>query len=217
MDIPEPEPATLPDGKTADRFHASMTVDYDKWHDGIGYDLDAIREAKEDERGAIERMVLANSPRGWRDIEAMAVLNTPRTIKELKAILNGDDNQLKQAVDRYAPNLMTRKSRTARLVTALEESVIYGGLTQALDDLPDFHPPEAVQALFRGALRREGEVAVHFAAMLYYLHGKAKEPFDWSHRPFYLRFHAPVGPEREAVFRELCAKVGVDPERYLGE
>jgi hypothetical protein len=212
-----PEPMTPSDGELAGRFHESMAVDYDKWHDGIGYDLAAIRDANEDELEAIERMVLANSPRGWRDVEAMAVLNTPRMIRELRAILKGGDNQLKQAVDRYAPDLMTKQSRTATLVRALEESVIYGGLTQALDDLPDFHRPEAVEALFRGALRREGEVAVHFAAMLYYLHGKAKEPFDWGHRPFYLRFHAPVGPEREAVFRELCATIGVDAERYLGE
>ena len=95
------------------------------------------------------------------------------------------------------------------------EGVIYGGLTQALEALPEYHPPEAMKALFRGALRREGEVAVHFAAMLYYLHGKAKVPFDWDHRPFFLKFHAPVGPEREALFRELCERIGVDPVPYL--
>ncbi|MEP7364863.1 MAG: hypothetical protein ABI972_16540 [Acidobacteriota bacterium] len=195
----------------------SVEIDQEMWRDGTGYDLEAIREAGAEERAAIERMVLEHSPRGWRDVEAMAELNTPRTVAELEAILGGDDNQLKQAVTRYAPKMVTKQSRTETLVAALEESVIYGGLTQALDELPEFHPPEAVEALFRGALRREGEVAVHFAAMLYYLHGKAKEPFQWKHRPFYLRFHAPVGPERVAVFRELCEKVGMEAERYLGD
>jgi hypothetical protein len=53
------------------------------------------------------------------------------------------------------------------------------------------------------------------AALLFYLHGKAKEPFDWDHRPFFLRFTATDRSEREAVFRELCEAVGVDPRKYV--
>ena len=26
-----------------DRFMASTTIDYEAWHDGVGYDLDALR------------------------------------------------------------------------------------------------------------------------------------------------------------------------------
>ena len=32
------------------RFRASMNIDYEKWHDGIGYDLDALRAASNGER-----------------------------------------------------------------------------------------------------------------------------------------------------------------------
>jgi hypothetical protein len=46
--------------------------------------------------------------------------------------------------------------------------------------------------------------------MLAFLHGKASEPFDWQQRPFFLRFHTEDRREREAVFRELCAKLGID-------
>ena len=37
------------------RFTASMVINYEKWHDGIGYDLDAIRDAMEtlDYQGAV--------------------------------------------------------------------------------------------------------------------------------------------------------------------
>ncbi|MBN8733277.1 MAG: hypothetical protein J0L64_22270 [Acidobacteria bacterium] len=215
MNPPPFEPVREYDSTLYERFRKSMWIDYDKWREGEGYDLDAIRQAdKYDVRG-IERLVLQHSPRDWRDVEAMAALGTENCIAEMKAILKGRDFQLKQAVEQYAPELVTKKTRTATLVKALNEGVIYGGLTQALDTLPEFHPPEAMKALFRGALSREGDVAVHFAAMLYYLHGKAKVPFDWDHRPFFLEFHAPVGPEREALFRELCARIGVDPTPYL--
>jgi hypothetical protein len=40
-------------------------------------------------------------------------------------------------------------------------------------------------------------------------------PFDWDHRPFLLRFVATKGSEREAVFRELCDRINVDPELYV--
>jgi hypothetical protein len=37
--------------------------------------------------------------------------------------------------------------------------------------------------------KREGDVAVLFAAMLFYLYGKAKELFDMKQRPFFLLFN----------------------------
>jgi len=60
-------------------------------------------------------------------------------------------------------------------------------------------------------------VAVHFAAMLFYLFGKAKEPFDWEKRPFFLRFNTEDRKERVKVFRELCQKLKINPEKYLGQ
>lgn len=73
-----------------------------------------------------------------------------------------------------------------------------------------------VDALFHAALRDEGEAAVHAAARLAFIHGKAKEPFDWELRPLFLRFNTQDRAEREVCFRELCTLCGVDPEPYLG-
>ncbi len=48
---PRPAPP-LPRGDGAhDRFIRSMVIDYDKWHDGIGYDLEALEQATEDGAG----------------------------------------------------------------------------------------------------------------------------------------------------------------------
>ena len=61
-------------------------------------------------------------------------------------------------------------------------------------------PPEVVEELFRGVQEREGEVAVNFAAMLLFINGKAEEPFDWSQRPFLLRFNTDDPDERREAF-----------------
>jgi hypothetical protein len=105
--------------------------------------------------------------------------------------------------------------RTKALVKALQTAEFYGGLTQAIDEAEEFHPPEVVDALFKGALHRDGEAAVHFAALLMFIHGKAPEAFDWGQRPFFLRFNTADRAERETAFRELCDKTGVAVSKYL--
>jgi hypothetical protein len=93
-------------------------------------------------------------------------------------------------------------------VKALESAEIYGGLTQALLQIESFHPPEVVEALFRGVLARSGEVAVLLAAMLMYIHGKAASSFDWDQRPFFLKFNTDDRAERAEAFKDLCERVG---------
>jgi len=198
-----------------ERFKSSMIIDYEKWHDGIGYDLDALRGASEAELAAVETLLISGGVRDWRDVEALAALSTPRAREALKVAMNSKDHQVRAAVIQYAPELVPDTKRTASIIKTLESADLYSGLSETLDQLEDFHPPEVVEALFRGTLRREGEVAVHLAAMLMFVHGKSKEPFDWEQRPFFLKFHTENRAEREAVFRELCEKVGVDVSAYL--
>jgi hypothetical protein len=213
---PIPEPARPGEPESAfQRFLRSMVMDYEKWHDGDGYDLDALREATPNERMAIEATLLARGVNDWRDVEALAALDTPGARRALQAAAKHADPQIRLAVSRHAGVLIPDEQRVASLVKALETARFYGGLTQALDEVEDFHPPAVVEALFHGALKREGEAAVHFAAMLMFVHGAADVPFDMEQRPFFLRFHTENRAEREAVFRELCERVAVDASRYL--
>lgn len=214
MSTPDSTGAATPD-TPLDRFRRSMVIDHEKWHDGIGYDLDALRAASASERAAIESLLVSRPAADWRDVEALAALDTPRAREALRAATKSSDPRVRAAVMDYAPRLQTDAERTAGLVRLLETADIFGGLTQALDQVEKFHPPEVVDALFRGALHRKGELAVHFAAMLTFVHGKAREAFDWEQRPFFLEFHTEDRAKREAVFRELCGKVGVDPSPYL--
>lgn len=198
----------------AERFIASMTMTFDMWHDGLGYDLAALKDVTPAELQSIERTLLSRQPPDWRDVEALAHIDSPDARAAVEAALTSRDPSVRRTAQRYAGKAPDPADRERLLIQSLNEDVIYGGLTQSIDEVPDFHPPAVIDALFRGALNRDGEIAVHFAALLMYLHGKAKEPFDWDHRPFFLRFHTENRAERKAVFAELCEKVGVDVTRY---
>lgn len=209
-----PSVSASPDSPLA-RFERSLSIDYEKWHDGIGYDLDAIRGASSEERAAIEARLLRSGVRDWRDVEALALLDTPAAHKALDRVKGSQRHELALAVARYAPHRLTEDERTKMLVAALQRARLYDGLTHALDLAEGHHPPAVIDALWRGALEREGEVAVHYAALLMFLHGKADTSFDWAQRPFFLTFHTEHRGEREAAFQELCRMVGVAAEPYL--
>lgn len=203
-------------GEAAKRFIASMTMTFDMWHDGLGYDLSALKELTRSERDSIESILIHHQPPDWRDIEALAQLDTPRAKKAVEEALKSRNPQIRQEAMKYVPvEQVDPKERERLLIQSLKNDQIYTGLTQAIDEVPEFHPPAVIDALFHGALNRDGEAAVHFAALLFFLHGKAKEPFDWEHRPFFLRFHTSDRAERRAVFKELCETVGVDPKKYM--
>jgi ATP-dependent DNA ligase len=50
-----------------ERFLASTDIDYERWHEGTGYDLDALRELDPDERFRTEQWLLARAGQDWRD------------------------------------------------------------------------------------------------------------------------------------------------------
>ena len=195
------------------RFARSMVIDYEKWHDGIGYDLDALDAATQGERSAIEAMLLRRVD-DWREVEALARLDTPRARAALDDILANGSPALQLAVLRYRAQPLAQPQRTAVLVRALAEADFYAGLTQALDEVVLFHPPPVVDALWRGLAERDGPVAFHFAATLSALHGLCSSRFDMGLRPFFLRFHCAPGAARSAVTAELRQRIAaVRPAR----
>ncbi len=190
------------------RFADSMHIDYEKWHDGIGYNVTLINEANAADKAAIESLLLSRGAQGWREVEALATLDTPHARTALLSAASSADTEIRMAVSRFAPQLIPTDKKVASLVAALETGEFYGGLTQAMQQVEHLHPPEVIDALFRGILQRSGDVACHFAAMLLFLHGKADEPFDWNHRPFFLRFNTENRAERQAAFQELVKRTG---------
>src|SRR5205085_816667 len=82
--------------------------------------------------------------------------------------------------------------------------------TEALSLCQEMKIPAVLNALLKCA-RDHPSDGVTCAALVYYHAGLADEPFDWSHRPFFLRFNAGDPGDRQAAFEELCAKLGKDP------
>jgi hypothetical protein len=200
------------------RFMASTEISYEQWHDGVGYDLAALKELEGDDRAEAERFLLGRAGSDWRDLEGLIALGTPTARAAVVEQLRGGRLEQRLWAARYLrddPNLAD--DREAAVVAGLDEAVFYGGLSVALDLATELRTPAMVDALFRAALRDEGEAAVHAAARLAFIHRKAREEFDWELRPLFLKFNTQDRGERTRAFRELCKLCGVDPAPYLRE
>ncbi len=206
--------APAPQGDPLQRFQASLSMDFEKWKEGIGHDQDALRAANPRERAQIEALLLARGISDWREVESLLELGTEPALELLRRTARGENVELALAVLRRAHHLVDEATRTRQIVKGIEELVFFGGLSDALAEAEEHHPPAVIDALLRGALHRRGEGPVHFAALLFYLHGLADSAFDWQQRPFYLRFASDDHAERRLCFRELCARIGVDPAPY---
>ncbi len=197
------------------RFEESMKIGFEEWHDGIGYDIAAIRIASQAELDMIEQLLLNHIPRDWRDIEALAEIDTKCARETIKEAIKDSNPVVPIAVARFAPDMITDNERSQSLINALQKTEIFSGFSNVLDEVERYHPEEVKEALIKGLLNRRGDVAVLFAAMLFYLFGHAKEPFDWKQRPFFLRFNTEYRKERVEAFRELCQKLKINPDKYL--
>lgn len=211
---PGPVPAeaeSLPD-----RFRDSMSLNVERWREGTGYDLDAIRQATREERDDIERLLIGRGVLSWRDVEALAELGTPAAREALLAAMRSGDLETRLDIVAYAPHLIGENEREACVVEAIENADGLDSLSKLLLLVERIRTPAVIGALLRGTLRHGGETAVHFAAILTWLHGRAGSPFDWEQRPFFLRFHTENPDERHHAYLELCERLGIDPETPVG-
>jgi hypothetical protein len=211
--IPEKEPS--PSLTPLQRFKASMKIGFEEWHDGIGYNIAALRMASQGELDTIEEILINRNPLDWRDIEALAEINTKCARKTIKDAIKNPNPVVRVAVTRFAPELVTDNERIQSITDALQTAEIYSGLSHVLDEVERYHPEEVKSCLIKGLLNRKGDVAVLFAAMLFYLFEEAKNAFDMKQRPFFLRFNTEDRKERVEAFRELCQKLNISPEKYL--
>jgi hypothetical protein len=197
-----------------DRFVHSLFIDYEKWHDGVGFDLDALRELKPEERKVAESRL--DATHDWRDVEALAVLaqlGSTSAEQSLRGALRSGSNEIRLAVMRYTPHLVDDGTRTTMLVQALDTATPFDAFSSTLEQVESFHPPAVVDALWNGLTTRQGDVATHYAAMLAFLYGKADSAFDWHLRPLFLKFNTESSAERNAAIAELRARIGTEVVR----
>jgi hypothetical protein len=90
----------------------------------------------------------------------------------------------------------------------LQRGLYEEGLSLAIDLVPEYATPYLRNVLLDCARIGQPDVRVHAAALCLYLAGKAKEPFDWKHRPFFLKFGEEDPAIRKRAFEELCRRIG---------
>lgn len=206
------------------RFMASTDVDYERWHEGEGYDLDSLRALDPDEAFRAEQWLIARAGNDWRDLEALLALETPNAKEAVAEQLRHGKLEQRLWAARYLtddPNAAAADpefaaDRDAAVVAGLASALLYEGLTQALDLAGEVRSEPMVRALWRASQRDEGEAAVHAAARLAFLYGKATSDFDWDLRPLFLRFGTTDRAERAAATAQLGKLCGVDPAAYIG-
>jgi hypothetical protein len=171
-------------------FLDSMVMDFDKWHDGTGYDLEALEQLGPEEQASVEELLIKNLEQAgdWRDVEALAALGSDSARKAVDKARSHNDTKVRKYALRICLDTQDSKDLTKKDIAELEEQVIQSvkhGDSEMAEDMPTMR---VKKALLDSILGFKSEIRVSAVAFLLYLCGQAPEPFDWSQRPFFLRF-----------------------------
>lgn len=195
------------------RFIDSMEMNYEKWHDGVGYDLDALAQMTPQERQSIVGTLTAGSVE-WRHVEALAML-AKESPAALEALIKAQQDHLNIDTRLAAAEALHELGQLDEIDTFLARQIrslssISNGCTRALLMAEEFPTDRVKQALLWASWNRT-ECSIHCAALLCYLVGVAKEQFDWDLRPLFLRLGEHESYfEREKAFDELCKLVKME-------
>ena len=193
------------------RFLKSMQIDYVKWHDGDGYDLEALAQLTTEEKSRIEALLIErmNSTPDWRDLEALKTLATPTAMQVIRKALHNSDSAIRLHAADYLADAGDDSELEHHIIDALHQTILTGPAGRALDMAAEHPTPQIREALLEVALNGKDEaVRVNAAGLAMFLAGKSKEAFDWDFRPLFLRFGNEDRAARQAAYDELVAMMG---------
>ena len=189
------------------RFMSSLELDFDRWHDGEGFDLEALANIDQSERGDVV-WELARREATWREIEALEQIDIPPAFMAIKRALRDSESIDTRLAAAEALHRLEKLDEPIDAILARE----IGNLTSTEDGstrallMAEEHPTDLVKQALLAAANARTESAMHCAGVLCYLVGVGKEPFDWDLRPLFLRLSADEPePDRAAAFAELRA------------
>jgi hypothetical protein len=197
-----------------EKFRKSMSIGYMEWHEGIGYDLPALAALPPEELVVAEDLLVARHAADWRDLQALDTIGSPRALRELENALRSKsvDIRIEAARRLAARSLLADSTIEAIIVNALSTTTIADGMVKTLAFAAEHPSPSVLRALLDCSVHGNDDIRVHAAALVHFLHGGSSSSFDMNFRPFYLRFAAKNREERHAAYRELCAKIGIEPD-----
>jgi len=169
-----------------------MVMDFDKWHDGTGYDLKALEKLGPEERASIEELLIKNLKQAgdWRDVEALADLGTASALAAVDKARLHSNTKVRNYALRICLDTQDSKDMTKKHIAELEEQVIQAvkhGDFEMAENMPTMRVKKALLDSIL-SVEYNSEIRVSAVAFLLYLCGQAPEPFDWSQRPFFLLF-----------------------------
>jgi hypothetical protein len=195
-------------------FVGSMNITVNEWRDGIGFNIDVLKKVTDSEREVLVRILaerLETNP-DWREIEALGAIGTVAAKEILRrSAEHGNSKTRLHAAEQLAKMGEPEKLESV-IIETLRKTSLGSGLSKAID-MAEQHPsPRILETLLDLALNGNEDQRINCAALALYLGGKAKEAFDWNHRPFFLKFgHSDRKVQIEA-YKELCERLGVAPK-----
>jgi len=180
----------MPDSDDAlRRFRASMVMDFDAWHDGTPYDLDALMELADADRRAIGRELAAKRELDWRDVQALERIGTPEALERIAAAAGAQDGHGGASALRAVGRESWTGEREDRFIALLDAARLMETSLDTLFEVAEAHPTGRVRAkLLDLATAGEPGMRYAFGAFLLYLHGQADDWYglDAAHRPHLL-------------------------------
>jgi hypothetical protein len=186
------------------KFESSMVIGFDQWHDGLGYDLDALNELDEKDRRRAESLLasrLQGSGAGWRDVEAMAALDTPGAKAALKAALKHSSREVRMQAAEYAEEPKTGAALEQEIVSALRSGQQGSAELRALDQAA-WNPSPAVRDALLWAAKRGPDIMRVNAAMVLLEHYCGVKDV-WGERPWVLKLIEDSRDEQKAAYQKL--------------
>ena len=205
--------------KEYQQFLDSMNIDYAKWHDGVGYDLDTLRKLSVIEKEKVEDVLITRGIKDWRDIDALAEIGSGKALSAIKDALQSDRYEIRiRAIESLSKKKdISEKEIEKVLVETLPLVSILNGQTFTLRLAEKYPTPAVKRVLLWCALNGNDDIRVHAAALVYYLYGIATSSFDWNFRPLFLRFGDKNFSNRKLAYNELCDKIQVKPSWAIDE
>lgn len=197
-----------------EKFLESMKIDSEQGRIGVGYDLNVLKELNAEELEQVESVLIPRKDKDWRDVEALASINTPNAIQAVKSCLNSPNLEVRIDAAKILKKMNFVDQVEEVLLNTLPIVKISGGLVQALA-LAKENPTEKVkQKLVWCALHGNDTTRTHCAAMALFLYGKASSEFD-NNQKIIFQFGVQDKAKRMAAFPEFCQIIGVNPKDFI--
>ena len=198
-----------------DRFVRTMKVGYIEWHDGIGYDLDALDSLTGEERRQAEDLVMAREGADVRDIAALDRIGSERALAAVCAAATSERLEVRMAaVWRLARRgLLSEQQVEETIINALDHATFHNGANAVLTQASVFRSPALRRKVLATALDGQDEwMRLRSAELANFLYGGSPTLGNSAFQPLYSRFKSEDRDVRYAAYLELCEGAGIPPD-----